>query len=197
MIARYLQYATIVLRPATGLGSVGPRVHIDRWSRIDGYRENVHIGGGTRVDRHARLVTRTPTSTINLGADCKIRHNSVLDAKGGFIRLGQSCKIGVFSMLLGEGGLTVGDNVSIGPHCVLVSSNHIFDDPTTPIQHQGISAVGITLGSDIWLGAGVRVLDGVTINDGAVVAAGAVVNTDVPAFTVVGGVPARPIGSRG
>ena len=45
----------------------------------------------------------------------------------------------------------------------------------------------------MWIGANATILQGVTIGDGAVVAAGAVVNRDVPANTVVGGVPARII----
>ncbi|WP_232009810.1 DapH/DapD/GlmU-related protein [Actinomyces howellii] len=51
----------------------------------------------------------------------------------------------------------------------------------------------ITIADRVWMGANVTVLPGVTIGEGAVVAAGAVVTRDVPAFTVVGGVPAKPI----
>lgn len=54
----------------------------------------------------------------------------------------------------------------------------------------------VTLGHDVWLGHGVTVLPGVTIGTGSVVGAGAVVSKDVPPFTIVGGVPSKPIRER-
>lgn len=56
-----------------------------------------------------------------------------------------------------------------------------------------MNAASITIGKNVWIGAHVTVLAGVTIGDNAVVAAGAVVNKDVPADTVVAGVPAKII----
>lgn len=55
---------------------------------------------------------------------------------------------------------------------------------------------GITLGSDVWVGYEAVILSGVTVGDGAVIAARAVVTGDVPPYTIVGGVPARPIRKR-
>lgn len=54
----------------------------------------------------------------------------------------------------------------------------------------------VTIGHDVWIGHGVTVTAGVTIGTGAVVGAGAVVTRDVDPYTVVGGVPARPIKRR-
>lgn len=54
----------------------------------------------------------------------------------------------------------------------------------------------VTLGDDVWVGHGAVILPGVTIDTGAAVAAGAVVSRDVPPFTIVAGVPAKPIRSR-
>jgi acetyltransferase-like isoleucine patch superfamily enzyme len=73
----------------------------------------------------------------------------------------------------------------------LVAVDHVFDDPGRPFVDQGITARGITVEDDVWIGSGAVVTDGVTIGRGAVVAAGAVVTRDVPPHTVAGGVPAR------
>ena len=87
--------------------------------------------------------------------------------------------------------VTIGDNVMIGPGCLISTVNH----PLTPMgrqQHMGI-AKPVTIGNDVWLGGNVTVLPGVTIGNNVVVAAGAVVTKDVPDNSLVGGVPARLI----
>jgi len=61
---------------------------------------------------------------------------------------------------------------------------------------QGITANGIIIGQDVWIGAGARILDGVKIGHGAVVAAGAVVTRSVQESVIVAGVPAKEIGRR-
>jgi acetyltransferase-like isoleucine patch superfamily enzyme len=72
----------------------------------------------------------------------------------------------------------------------ILAVNHVFDDIGRPFVEQGITAKGICIEDDVWVGAGAIVTDGVRVGKGAVVAAGAVVNKNVPAHTVVAGVPA-------
>lgn len=86
------------------------------------------------------------------------------------------------------GGLTIGDDVMIGPKVTLVTAGH----PVSPAERrQGIVMKPIVIGNNVWIGAAATILPGVTIGDGAVVAAGAVVSRDVPANTMAAGVPAR------
>jgi acetyltransferase-like isoleucine patch superfamily enzyme len=75
----------------------------------------------------------------------------------------------------------------------IIAVNHVFDDPGRPFVEQGITAKGITIEDDVWLGSACVVTDGVRIGRGSVIAAGAVVTDDVPPHTVVAGVPARVI----
>jgi acetyltransferase-like isoleucine patch superfamily enzyme len=86
------------------------------------------------------------------------------------------------------GGIAIGDDVMIGPNVQLISSGHPLDPATRRAQ---ITTARIHLSRGAWIAAGATVLQGVTVGDDAVVAAGAVVTKDVPARTLVAGVPAR------
>ena len=88
-----------------------------------------------------------------------------------------------------QGGIEIGNNVLIGQQVVLATLNHDL----MPEKRANMSPAPIKIGNDVWIGAHATILAGVTIGNGAVVAAGAVVTKDVPANTVVGGVPAKVI----
>lgn len=88
-----------------------------------------------------------------------------------------------------QGGITIGDESLIGHQVVLATLNHEYGVS----KRAGMVPAPIHIGKRVWIGAHATVLPGVTIGDGAIVAAGAVVTKDVPAYTIVGGVPARII----
>jgi acetyltransferase-like isoleucine patch superfamily enzyme len=92
------------------------------------------------------------------------------------------------------------DLVEIGEHCMLANgcfvtdANHRFDDPDTPVPWQGFASKGPTrLGDNVWCGANVVVTSGVTIGDRCVIGANSVVTTDLPAYSIAAGAPARVI----
>jgi acetyltransferase-like isoleucine patch superfamily enzyme len=134
---------------------------------------------------------------IELGRDCSLMDGALLLTYGGDVTLGDDVFVGPYSVLYGLGGLTIGSHTMIAARCTIVPANHGIDDLDTLIARQGESREGVTIGSNVWIGSGATILDGVTIHDGAVVAAGAVVTKDVPADTVVAGVPARTLRLRG
>lgn len=88
-----------------------------------------------------------------------------------------------------HGGISIGDGALIGHNVVLATLNHELD----PRKRGSTYPLPISIGNDVWIGSNSTILQGVTIGDGAVIAAGAVVKKDVPAKTVVGGVPAKII----
>ena len=105
------------------------------------------------------------------------------------VSFGRDCFLNFGCTLLALGGITIGDDVFIGPHCVLATEYH----PEEPAERHSLLTRPITIKRNAWLGANVTVLAGVTIGENAIVAAGSVVNRDVPDNTVVAGVPARPL----
>lgn len=88
-----------------------------------------------------------------------------------------------------QGGIYLGDDVLIGHNVVLATLNHDLD----PNKRADMIPAPIHIGNKVWIGSHATILPGVTIGEGAVVAAGAVVTKDVPARTIVGGVPAKVI----
>ena len=88
-----------------------------------------------------------------------------------------------------QGGITIGDDVLVGPQTIIATLNH---DPD-PDKRGGMFARPVVIGDKVWLGARVTICPGVTIGEGAIVGAGAVVTKDVPPRSVVAGVPARVI----
>lgn len=86
-----------------------------------------------------------------------------------------------------QGGIEIGDGALIGHNVVLATINHDLNPKGNRKNHYA----PIRIGAHVWIGSNATILPGVTIGDWAVVGAGAVVARDVPAMTVVGGVPAK------
>jgi acetyltransferase-like isoleucine patch superfamily enzyme len=106
------------------------------------------------------------------------------------IRVGRKVFINHGCTLNDIGGIDFGDEVMLGPNVSLLSSGH----PVDPVERtRRITAAPIVVGRNVWIAASAIVLQGVTVGPDSVIAAGAVVTTDVPAATLVAGVPARVV----
>ena len=96
----------------------------------------------------------------------------------------------------------LGDNIMFGPGVMMITGDHRTDVigkymiEVTEAEKLPENDAPIVIEGDNWIGANVTILKGVTIHEGAVVAAGAVVTKDVPAYAIVGGVPAKVLRCR-
>ena len=108
---------------------------------------------------------------------------------GQHIKLGRNIFINHACTFLDLGGITIEDDVQIGPKANLITENH----PLDPANRKSLDLNSIIIKRNAWIGAAATILPGVTIGENAIVAAGAVVNKDVAANTIVGGVPAKII----
>jgi acetyltransferase-like isoleucine patch superfamily enzyme len=106
---------------------------------------------------------------------------------GQHIRIGKNVFINHACSFLDMGGITIEDDVLIGPRVNLITENH----PVDPARRKQLDLKSILIKRNAWIGAGATILPGVTVGENAIVAAGAVVNKDVPANTIAGGVPAK------
>jgi acetyltransferase-like isoleucine patch superfamily enzyme len=110
---------------------------------------------------------------------------------GKHTKIGRNVFINFDCVFLDLGGITIEDNVLIAPKVSLLSEGH----PVSANNRESLVPGRIHIRRNAWIGAGATILPGVTVGESAVVAAGAVVSRDVPANTIVGGVPAKIIKS--
>ena len=110
---------------------------------------------------------------------------------GQFIQIGKNVFINHACTFLDMGGITIEDDVLIGPKVNLITENH----PLNPTDRRALICKPIMIKRNAWIGAAATILPGITIGENAVVAAGAVVSNDVPDNVIVGGVPAKIIKS--
>lgn len=126
------------------------------------------------------------------GRNVNIEHGAQFDSS---LKIGSNSGIGINCVC---GGLaSVGENVMMGPECVMLPHFHAFDRLDIPMCEQGFQpAKPIRIGNDVWIGTRVIIMPGITIGDHSIIGAGAVVTKDVPEYAIVGGCPAKIIRMR-
>lgn len=162
------------------------------------YARNIKFGNSAYVDSGCRL--HASVAAIEIGDNSRIMRNAYLatyvsNARSGEgIYIGNKSWIGCNSVLgAGQGGIFIGNNVIIAPNVTIATGNHDFKDIAATTAKQEYTGSPIHMHDDVWVGANSVIVGGVTIGKHAVIAAGSVVTKDVPAYTVVGGVPAKEI----
>ena len=107
------------------------------------------------------------------------------------IEIGENFYSNVNVVILDGAKVIFGDNVFIAPNCGFYTDSHPFD---VEQRNQGLEyAYPITIGNNVWIGAGCSILPGVSIGDNTVIGAGSVVNKSIPANVLAAGNPCRVI----
>lgn len=127
---------------------------------------------------------------FEIGADSYIFMDAWFNAPRNFV-MGHNSVVNDKCRLDNRGGLTIGNFVSISSETAILTADH---DPNSSTFAGRKSPV--VLQDYVFVGTRATILPGVNVGKGGVIAAGAVVTKDVPEFTIVGGVPAKPIGKR-
>lgn len=173
---------------------VGKKVSLKCRSKMS-FGKNITIQDRVYIDALSK-------NGLFLGDGSSIGAGTIIRCSGNMKEIGNGFQLGICSSLADNcfvgatGGVKIGDNVIGGQNIRFHSSNHIFEDRNRLIRKQGISAKGIVVGSNCWIGAGVVFCDGVTIGDGCVIGANSVITKSFPANSVIAGVPARIIRER-
>lgn len=164
------------------------------------YASHIKLEQGVYLDRGVYL--HALPGGISIGENSFLMHHTMLhvfnfrNLSQAGISIGKNCFFGEFNVIRGQGGVHIGNDVYTGPMVQIVAVNHVYADPNRPIREQGITAKGIVIEDDVWLGANVTVVDGVTIGKGSIIGAGAVVTGDIPPYSIAVGTPARPVKNR-
>ncbi|MBW8189866.1 acyltransferase [Neiella marina] len=154
--------------------------------------ETVQLGEQCFIADSAQLFAE-PGRTIRIGNGCMIAADSFLHGPielGARVSINHGC-----SLDGGAAGVRIGDDTRIANSVKIYGFNHGMA-PDRAVWQQPVTSQGISIGCDVWVGAGVGIVDGVTIGDHAVIGMGSVVTKDVPDYAIVAGNPARIIGDR-
>jgi acetyltransferase-like isoleucine patch superfamily enzyme len=158
-------------------------------------RRLLRAGNGVRISHSVDI--RSPERLV-LGSDIFIDTGVVLHCGGmdwspaeGGISIGSRTYVGPNSVLFGGAGIEIGESVLISPCVVITSHQHGFGRIDVDIRDQPLKFGPVVIERNVWIGAGATILPGIRVGEGSVVGAAAVVTKDVPARTVVVGVPAR------
>jgi acetyltransferase-like isoleucine patch superfamily enzyme len=159
--------------------------------------EDIRLGRSVYVDHGVYMHGGPGGLEIGEGswvmAGCRLHVFNFRGIPHAGIRIGRRTFLGEETLMRGQGGITIGDDVLFAPRVQVLAVDHVMADAAKPIMDQGITARGITIEDGCWIGAGAIVLDGVTIGRGSCVGAGAVVTTSIAPHSLAVGVPARVI----
>jgi acetyltransferase-like isoleucine patch superfamily enzyme len=107
------------------------------------------------------------------------------------LEIGSNVSIHKDCYIISNGGIIIGNEVSIAHSSSILSVDHTWENKTLPIRSNPLKMMPINICDDVWIGCGSRILGNVTINSRVIVAAGSVVTKNIPQNVIVAGIPAN------
>lgn len=135
-------------------------------------------------------------SNVNIPDGSFIRCTGVISELGVGLEIGDNTGLGHNSFINAQGGVSIGNDVIIGPNVSILAENHVFVSSDELIRLQGVNRIGIKIDNNVWIGANVTILDGVQIGTGCVIGAGSVVTKSLPSYSIAVGNPCKVVKSR-
>ncbi len=131
---------------------------------------------------------------LKIGKGTQISSFTKIKASDGPLEIGAGVSIGTNCFISADqGGVRIGDYCLISPNVTIIGNNYKYDRLDVPICQQEKTSKGITIGDNVWIGAGVAILDGARIGAGAIIAPNSVVSGKIAENAIVQGNPAKTV----
>lgn len=156
------------------LGKLGNEVFIDKNVLLLRFPKNIFVGDEVVLKAGAQICSCNDQSTV---------------------KIGNRTTIGFYTFIYASEAIEIGNDCLIAPFVYIVDSDHSIEKEKR-INLQPNLSMKVIIEDDVWIATGAKILKGVTVGKGSVIAAGAVVKEDVSPYSIVGGIPAKVIGSR-
>jgi acetyltransferase-like isoleucine patch superfamily enzyme len=143
--------------------SISPRSEVEL--------RNLRLGRGTTVSSFTKI--KSSDGPVWIGNQCGFATGCFVDG--------------------GAAGLKVGDHVSFGPNVSVIATNYRYERLSVPLDEQGTTSLGITIGRNVWIGANCVILDGSVLGDNTIVVANSLVNREYPPNSILQGNPATVV----
>lgn len=152
------------------------------------------ISLSARLDIVPRLFAKFKNSvyTFTVGEGCIIEQRVAVNTWHGPVTLSKGCSLGIDTICVGP--ITIDEGTVIAQGVYIFGENRSIDTEGVKTADT-VEVKPINIGKGVWIGAGARIMPGVAIGDGSIIAAGAIVTKEVPAYTLMAGVPAKAIKS--
>jgi acetyltransferase-like isoleucine patch superfamily enzyme len=163
------------------------------WNRARIHWEFMRRGAFVRWPVHGNVLETLSEGRLEIGAHAVLEPDVWLTAPGSArIRIGGGTFLNIGVMVAALELVEIGEHCMFANGCFVSDGSHRFDDPHQPVPWQGFTTKGPTrVGDNVWCGAHVVITSGVTIGERSVIGANSVVTSDIPAFSIAAGSPAR------